>query len=42
MSSVGFFDAGLVGATLAEAVGRTGDVPGSVGAIHIWFLLTLL
>ena len=36
-----FSDADLVDAPLAEAVGRTGAVPGSVGATHVWLLLML-
>ena len=42
MCSVDFSDADLVDAPLADAVGRTGAVPGSVGVTHVWLLLTLL
>ena len=41
MCSVDFFDDNFVDALLAEAVGRSGDVPGSVGATHVWLLLSL-
>ena len=35
MCLVDFSDADLVDAPLEEAVGRTGAVPGSVGATHV-------
>ena len=41
MCLVNFYDADLFDATLAEAVVRTGDIPGSVGVNHVWLLLTL-
>ena len=41
MCSVDFSDVDLVDVTLAEAVGRTGYVPESPGATHVWLLLTL-
>ena len=39
--SVDFSNADLVDVPLAEVVGRTGAVPGSVVATHVWLLLTL-
>ena len=39
MCSVGFSDDDLVDAPSAEAIGRTGVVPGSVGATRVWLLL---
>ena len=42
MYLVDFSDDDLVDAPSVEATGRTGDVPGSVGATHVWLLLTLL
>ena len=42
MFSVDFYDADIVDAHLAEAVGRTGAAPGSVGVTHVWLLLTIL
>ena len=42
MCWVDLFDADLADAPLTEAVGRNGDVPGSIVANHVWLLLTLL
>ena len=42
MCSVDFSDADLVDAPLAEAVGITGAVPGSVGTTHVYLLLKIL
>ena len=42
MCSIDFFNADPVDVPLVEVVGRTGDVPVSVGAIHILLLLTFL
>ena len=42
MCSIDFYDDDIVDAPLAEAVDRTGDVPVSVVATHVWLLLTLL
>ena len=41
MCSVDLSDADLVDAPLAEAVGRTGAISGSVGLTHVCLLLTL-
>ena len=41
MCLVDFYDANFVDAPLVESVGRAGAVPESVGATHVWFLLTL-
>ena len=42
MCLVDFFDADIVDVSLAEAIGKTGAMQGSVGATHVWLLLTLL
>ena len=41
MCLVYFSDANLVNSPSAEAVGRTGDVPGSVGLNHVCLFLML-
>ena len=42
MCLVDFSDADIFDAPLEKSVGRTVAVPGSIGATHVWLLLTLL